>query len=135
VTGSRVAAGVVDRLEDQPALADPEPGTAVLLRDQRREVARLGELGDELVRVLAAAVEVAPVLAGIPLADLQQARAERALIFGEESSIDAIVTSLELWFALLVKGADTLEAVLGHDRRIVGLDRRIIAVSRSVSAP
>ena len=41
-----------------------EPAAAVLVRDQRGEEARLGERRDELGRITALAVELAPIFAG-----------------------------------------------------------------------
>src|SRR5256886_4874703 len=80
-----VAARGVDRLEDEGALRDSEPGAAVFLGDQRGEVAGLRQLVDELLGVLAPRVEVAPVLARIALADLQHARLEGALLVRERA--------------------------------------------------
>ena len=57
-------AAAVDLLEDDRRLGDAEPGPAVLLRNQRREVAGVGQRLNELPRIAAASVEVAPVLSG-----------------------------------------------------------------------
>jgi hypothetical protein len=71
VAGGAVAALRVDRLQDGRGHRKPEPGAAVLLRDQDGEVARLGQRGDELGRIGALAVEPAPVLAGEARAELR----------------------------------------------------------------
>src|SRR5258708_39965927 len=80
--GGAAAVGV-DRLEDQGAVADGEPGAAVLLGNEGGKVAGLRELVDELLRVFAPGVELAPVLAGEAFADLRHALLERALLVGQ----------------------------------------------------
>src|SRR5262249_35246605 len=83
VAGRRAAAVGVNRLEDQRAVTDRQSGAAILLRNERAEVTGLGQLVDELLRILAASVELAPVLARIALADLRDAPLERALIVSQ----------------------------------------------------
>src|SRR5438132_252200 len=73
VTGRGVTAVLVDRLEDQASLGDAEPGAAEFLWNERRHVAGARQLGDERFRVLTLDVEIAPVLAGIALADVGDA--------------------------------------------------------------
>ena len=71
MAGAGVAAGGVDLLEDDARRREPEAGAAVLLRDERREPAVLGQGGDELLRI-AVGLELPPVLAreaGAELAD------------------------------------------------------------------
>ena len=51
VAGRRVPAGAVDLLHDHARLGDAEPQAAVLGRDERREIAGLGERVDERLRV------------------------------------------------------------------------------------
>ena len=72
-----------DRLEDQGAVPDGQPGPAVLLRHQTAQVSGLRQLGDERLGVLALGVQLAPVLAGVALADVVYAVAERPLLVGK----------------------------------------------------
>src|SRR2546430_8538535 len=83
VAGGGVAARGVNRLEDQGTLHDAEPGAAVFLRDQRRQVAGLRQLVDELLGILAPRVELAPVLTRIAPADLEHTRPEGPLLVRE----------------------------------------------------
>ena len=76
VAGRRVAAGLVDGLEDGAAGRQRQAGAAVLLGDQRAEVAGLGERGDELGGVGAVVVELHPVGVGKLLADAPHALAD-----------------------------------------------------------
>ena len=62
VARAGVGAGAVDLLEDDRGLGDAQPGAAVLLRDQRRQPAGLGQRLDELLRVGALLVQLAPIL-------------------------------------------------------------------------
>ena len=80
VAGAGVAALVVDLLQDQRRIAEPEAHAAVLLGDQRRQPAALGQRRDELLGVGALAVELAPVLAGELPAELGDAVADGLLI-------------------------------------------------------
>ena len=80
VAGSGVAAGAVDFLEDRAAGADLQARTAIFLRDQYAEVARLRQRFDELGRVGHLAVELAPVLARILLAQLGNRQADVAMV-------------------------------------------------------
>ena len=80
VAGAGVAALVVDLLQDQRRIAQPEAHAAVLLGDQRRQPAALGERRDELLGVGALAVERAPVLAGEAPAELGDALPDGLLI-------------------------------------------------------
>ena len=64
MAGGAVAAGGVDLFEDRGGGADAEPAAAVFFRDQRGEIAGLGQRGDEVLRIGALAVERAPVFAG-----------------------------------------------------------------------
>ena len=71
VAGGAVAAGRVDLLHDGDGRRHGEPAAAVFLGDQRGEKAGLGQRVDELGRIGALAVELAPVFAG-------KVRAQRA---------------------------------------------------------
>ena len=64
VAGGAVAAGALDLLEDRGGGRQRQAGAAVLLRDQRGEIAGVGQRLDELARIGALAVELAPILAG-----------------------------------------------------------------------
>ena len=65
VAGGAVAAGRRGSPPGSPRpLPRAEPAAAVFLRDQRREIAGLGQRCDELGRIGALAVELAPVFAG-----------------------------------------------------------------------
>ena len=76
VAGRRVAARLVHGLQDGAAGRQRQPGAAVLLRDQRAEIAGLGEGIDELGRVGALVVELDPVGIGELLADVPHALAD-----------------------------------------------------------
>ena len=76
VAGRRVAALLVDRLEDGAGGRQRQPGAVVLLRDQRAEIAGLRQRGDELGRIGVLVVELQPVLVGKPLADALHALAD-----------------------------------------------------------
>src|SRR5207247_11112648 len=65
----RVAARGIDLLEDHARCGDREARAAVVLGDQRREPAVVGQCLDELLGV-AVRLERAPVLAGEALAEL-----------------------------------------------------------------
>ena len=78
VAGRRVAAGLVHGLEDGAAGRQRQAGSAVLLRDQRAEVAGLGERVDELGWVGACVVELHPVGVGELIADAPHALADVA---------------------------------------------------------
>jgi hypothetical protein len=60
----------VDFLEDGAAGADLQARAAIFLRDQNREIARVGQGLHEFGRVGHCAVEFAPVVAGKTLAEL-----------------------------------------------------------------
>ena len=70
-------------LEDRARGPDRQTGAAVLLGDERSEEARLGERGDELVRVALALVELAPVLAGEAGADLADGLADLGQVLAQ----------------------------------------------------
>jgi hypothetical protein len=76
VARAGVAAAAVDLLEDDRRLGDAESGTAVLLRNQRREIAGVGQRANERVRVRALAIEIAPVAVGKGLAQIANGATE-----------------------------------------------------------
>ena len=82
--GVAAEALIVSRIS--PPSTMPSPAPPYSCGNQRREIARLGQLVDELLRVLAPAVEVAPVLARVALAELGDAGLERPLLVGERQS-------------------------------------------------
>src|SRR5438132_697888 len=134
-----VATRSVDRLEDQGSLRDPEPGAAVLLRNQRGQVAGLRQLVDELLGVLAPRVELAPVLAGIAPADLEDARPEGALLV-RQREVDRghrrdpyLPLNCGLRFSLKARTPSSRSSVTTV--ALYASSARIIAVSRSVSRP
>ena len=79
--GLATAAAGVDLLQDHGRGAQRQAGAAVFLGDQRAEEAGLGQLVDELGRIAAAVLELAPVFAGKALADLPHGIAQ----FGKSS--------------------------------------------------
>ena len=78
VAGRRVAARLVHGLQDGAARRQRQPGAAELLRDQRAEIAGLGQRIDELGRVGALVVELDPVGIGELLADVPHPIADLA---------------------------------------------------------
>ncbi len=54
----------MDRLENCRGGGEWQAGAAILLGDQRRQVAGLGEGADELGRILPLSVQLTPVVAG-----------------------------------------------------------------------
>ena len=62
VAGGGVPTGAVDLLEDQAGFPHALAAAAVLLRDQHRQPAGLGQGGDELLWVAPSLVGLAPVL-------------------------------------------------------------------------
>ncbi len=64
MAGGTVAPRSVHLLQNRRGGADGEPATAVFFRDQRGEIAGLGQSGNEFGRISALAVERAPVFAG-----------------------------------------------------------------------
>src|SRR5262245_56241221 len=75
MAGARVAAGGVDLLEDRARSRQPEACAAVLLRDERRQPAGLGQGADELLGV-AVGLERPPVLPGEVGAEFADGRAD-----------------------------------------------------------
>ena len=73
VARAGVAAAAVDLLEDDRRLGDAEPGAAVLLGNQRRQIAGLGQRVDERVGIGAPRVELAPVRVGKAFAEIADA--------------------------------------------------------------
>ena len=78
VAGRRVAARLVHGLEDRAARRQRQAGAAVLLGDQRAEIAGLGQRLDELGRVGAVVIELHPVGIGKLIADVPHALADLA---------------------------------------------------------
>ena len=76
VAGAGVGAAAVDLLEDDRRLVDAEAGAAVLLGNQRRQVAGVGQRLDERVGIRARGIELAPVAVGKVLAEIADARAQ-----------------------------------------------------------
>ena len=76
VAGGGVGSGAVDLLQDDAGLADPQPHPPVLLGDQARQVARLGQRVDELVRVGAGFIRCPPVVVVEAGAERPDARPE-----------------------------------------------------------
>ena len=64
VAGGAVAALRMDRLQDGRRRRQAQPGAAVLLRDQHRQVARLRQRAHEPGGIGALGIQLAPVLAG-----------------------------------------------------------------------
>ena len=82
VAGAGVAAAAVDLLEDDRRLGDAEARAAVVLRNQRRQVAGAGERLDERVGIRARRVELAPVAVGKRLAQIADGVAQILMKFG-----------------------------------------------------
>ena len=74
-----VSAGAVDLLEDDGRFGEGESRAAVVLRNERGEVAGLGQRRDECIGVRAAAVELAPIDVGEPRAEFANGAAERCV--------------------------------------------------------
>ena len=70
VAGGAVAALGVDGLQDRRGGRQRQAGAAVLLGDQCGEIAGLGQRVDELGRIGAVAIQLAPVFAGEAGAEL-----------------------------------------------------------------
>jgi hypothetical protein len=66
VAGERVAGRAVDLFEDDAGLGDAEAGTAIRLRNQRREITAGGQRIDKGLRIFAGLVDVAPIRIGKP---------------------------------------------------------------------
>ena len=81
VARAGVAAAAVDLLEDDRRLGDAEARAAVLLGNQRREVAGVGQRLDERVGIRARGVELAPVAVGKRLAQVADAAAQILMEF------------------------------------------------------
>ena len=81
MAGARVAALMVDLLEDDRRVRLAESAAAVFLWDQRAEPAVLGEALDEFGRVRLLAVEFSPVFAGELFAKFGDALTDHRLTF------------------------------------------------------
>src|SRR5438132_359569 len=88
VARAGVAAAAVDLFENDRRFGDAEAVSAVLLRDQRGEVAALGERADEGVGIRAHAVEVAPVAVGKGFAQIAYGAAQIAMEIGGRHADD-----------------------------------------------
>jgi hypothetical protein len=86
VAGAGVAALVVDLLQDDRRVADAQAAAAVLRRDQGGQPAAFGEGADELLRVRLPGVDLAPVLAREPAAEIRHALADR-LLFKSQTKV------------------------------------------------
>ena len=64
VAAAAIAARALDLFEDRRRRRQFQPGAAILLGDQHREIAGLRQRVDELLRIRHLAVELAPVFAG-----------------------------------------------------------------------
>ena len=64
MAAAAIAAGALDLFEDRGRGRERQPGAAIFLGDQGREIAGLGQRIDELGRIGHLAVELAPVFAG-----------------------------------------------------------------------
>ena len=69
VAGGGIARAVVDRLQHRTGGGEGQPRAAVLLGDQRREVAGLGQSLDEPGWVVPGMIELHPILVGETVAD------------------------------------------------------------------
>src|SRR5688572_32694676 len=56
-----VGAAPVDFFKNDGGLRDAEPCSAILRRDESRQISRLGQLRDELLRVAALDIQLPPV--------------------------------------------------------------------------
>ena len=65
VAGAAITTGLLDFFHDDRRRGDAEPRPAEFLRDQDRQVPRLGQCLDERGRIFALRVQVAPVFTGI----------------------------------------------------------------------
>src|SRR5262245_8458167 len=75
MTGSPITAGGLDLFQNGRRSAQIETATPVFLRDQRSEVARLGERGDKFGRIGTLTVKCTPIFAGELGAQCAHARA------------------------------------------------------------
>ena len=85
MAGGAVAAGGVDFLHDRRGRTHRQAAAAILLRDQRREEAGLGQRFDECGGISALAIECAPVFAG-------EISAQRAHAVTDGGEIVGVVT-------------------------------------------
>ena len=90
------AARGVDLLEDHRGGAQRQAGAAIFLRDQRGEKAALGQFGDELGRIGLLVFELAPIGAGIALADLAHGLAQLGIVLAErhDDGIAAVANAI-----------------------------------------
>src|SRR5262249_2742005 len=79
MAGRSIAAAGVDLFHDGGSFDQRQPAAAVLLRDERREIAGLGQCRDELGRIATLAIEPAPEFA----LELCAKRADRGADFRE----------------------------------------------------
>src|SRR5579859_872343 len=82
MTGSTVAAFCVDRFEDGSRRGQRQAGSAILLGDQRGEVAGLGQRLHELGGIRALTIQLAPVFAGEAGAELGDLDADLSVRVG-----------------------------------------------------
>ena len=80
MAAAAVAPGALDLFEDRGGGGDFQPGAAIFFRDQNREVAGLGERIDKGLGIGHLAIELAPVLARILLAQLGNRQADIAMV-------------------------------------------------------
>src|SRR6185437_11418007 len=88
VAGRTIAAGRLDFLQDRASRAQGKPAAAVFFRDQRCEIARLRERGNEFGRIASIAIVRAPIFAG----KLGTQRAHRGADIGEVLVLRAAFT-------------------------------------------
>src|SRR4051794_33102479 len=98
----RRAARDVDLFEDCGGRADRQPGAAVFLRDQRREIPAFGEIAHHFGWVGRALFQVAPVRAWILRADFSHCLAQLGIVLAElERDRLAFNRTLDVHYAAL----------------------------------
>ena len=87
VARSCIAAAVVDLFEDDRRFRDAEPGAAVRLGNQRREIAGGRERLDERLGIRARCVELAPIRIGKRLAQIADRVSQVLVKFGNRHGV------------------------------------------------
>jgi hypothetical protein len=105
MAGRAVAARAVHLLQDRRGGRQRQPGAAIVFRDQRGEVAGLRQRVHELGRIAVLAVELAPVFAGKPRAQLAHGVADVGVVFIHHSNNRLLAKHLQASAPCLTQGS------------------------------